>query len=204
MEKIKDRLKKDAQKAKRMLSEQIAAVEYYSKIAWSALKKPLMGLGMAAILSSCGFTKNQAKETAQDTKEKKTEQVVRHKEVQLDQAVKNNGHDYGYDDPNEVVETQEEREAREAEEGFWEIMEGKQTHGNAGTDKVNYGKPGKGAPSRLTKEETEAMYRVKSKVGRGMDNVDMDELDKEVRDRVSGNSRDLSWEQAVKDAGYGR
>lgn len=204
MENLGKMMKRDARRAKTVLNEQIAAIEYYSKIAWNALKKPLTGLSMAAVLYSCGFTKNQAKDVNTDARKNKTEQIVRYQEVPTDQVIKTSDYEFGYSDPNEVAETPEEREAREAEEGFWEIMEGKQTHGNAGTDKVNYGKPGKGSPSRLTEEEVEAIYQAKSRVGRGMDNVDIDELDRQIRSRADDNSRDISWAKAVKDAGYER
>ena len=202
MENLGNKMKRDTEKAKNILKEKMATLGYYSKIAWSALKKPLMGLGVATILSSCGFTKNQAAEGDKDTKENKTEQIVRHKEVPIDQAVKSNDSEYGYSDANEIAETPEEKDDRETEDEYWRIMSGDYTHGDAGTDKANYGKPGEGAPSRLTEEEAEALYRVRSKIGHGMDNVDMDELDREVRSRVSDNSRDISWTKAVKDSGY--
>ena len=193
---IKSKMKVDAEKAGIRAKEMIVAINFYSKIAWKALKKPLMGLGMSAILASCGITKVQSQNKDDETKQDTTEQVAQNKN--------NSEYEYGYSDPDEVVETTSEREAREAEEEYWNIMEGKQTHGNAGTDRARYGNPGKGAPSRLTDDEVEAIYRIKSKVGTGMSHEDMAELEQKVRDNANGTSRDISWAKAIKDAGYGR
>ena len=192
MENLKNRMKTDVVKAKRRTKEFFASVELYSKIAWKTVKKTLLGLWLLAIMASCGFTKNQTQKQVDGNKQNPVEQTVKD----------NGGYDYGYSDPNEVVETPEEKEEREAEEGYWDIMEGKQMLGNAGVDRRNYGQVGEGAPARLTEEEAEALYEAQRKVGYGLDNVELEELDRQVRDNASGKSRDISWAKAVRDSQY--
>lgn len=202
---IKAKMKEDAKRAKQMAKEVVATLEFYSKKAWKALKNPLMSLSVSAILSSCGIVGNSGGNRLNNAdlelNKNNTEQVAQ-KQPQKD-SPKENPYEYGYSDPNEVVETPEEKEAREIEEEFERIRVGEYTHGDAGTDKADYGKPGDGAP-RLTEQDAEAIYRIKSKVGQGLDDVELKEIDQQVRGDNNSKARDISWAKAIKDAGYGR
>lgn len=85
---------------------------------------------------------------------------------------------FGYSDPNEFVETAEEKEAREAEEEFLRIERGEYVHGDAGF-KQNY-KLGKGAP-QMTEDDYQQIYEAKSNVGTGMSHEDTYELREKIR-----------------------
>lgn len=85
---------------------------------------------------------------------------------------------FGYSDPNEFVETAEEREAREAEEEFLRIERGEYVHGDAGM-KQNY-KLGAGAP-QMTDDDYQQIYEAKSAVGTGMSHEEMYELREKIR-----------------------
>ncbi|MBQ8481234.1 MAG: hypothetical protein IJ532_01710 [Alphaproteobacteria bacterium] len=190
---LKKQLRTDTKKAKIRVQETFVAIKYYSKIVWGAVKKPLMSFSMAAVLASCGFTKTQTRNAEQDAKQDQIAQVVSTNEEPS----------YGYSNPNEVVETPEEKSAREAEEEYWKIMEGRQTHGDAGTDKTDYGKPGKGAP-QMTAEDYEKIREAYSQIGTGMDNIEQAELEREIMDRATSGGRTASWAKAVRDAGRGK
>ena len=189
---LKNKIKTDSQKAAKMQNEIGAAVSYYSRIAWQALKKPLCGLSFAMVMSSCGIIGN----STQNASDNKNDQ---HKTASTEQVEKiQQDYEYGYSDANEVVETDYEKDTREVEDAYWEIIEGKKTS----TDKANYGKLGKGAPSRLTAEEIDEIYNAKSKVGTGLSHEDQAELEQRLHDNASGKTRDISWMKAVKDNGY--
>lgn len=203
---IKAKMKADAKRAKQMAKEVVATLEFYSKKAWKALKNPLMSLSVSAILSSCGIVGNSGDNRLNNAdlelNKNNTEQVAQ-KQPQKD-SPKENPYEYGYSDPNEVVETPEEKEAREIEEEFERIRGGEYTHGDAGTDKADYGKPGDNG-HRYTQEELDEMRNIYSNVGRGVDDVELSEMDKELgRKSDTSDSRDMSWIKAVRDSGRGR
>ncbi|MBR1825328.1 MAG: hypothetical protein IJ770_01935 [Alphaproteobacteria bacterium] len=129
----------------------------------------------------------------------------------------------------EVGETQEMRDHQLAED----ILNGKMALGEAGTDKVNYGKLGHGAP-QLTQEDWNQMYEAYSKVGQGISQEEIDQLGRDLAkraglsekqmeqlqeavkrqventQRVKGvqkavrSGKTISWEQAVAQTGYQR
>lgn len=88
---------------------------------------------------------------------------------------------FGYSDPNEFVETDEERDIRETEEEFLRIERGEYVHGDAGM-KRNY-KLGTGAP-QMTDEDYQHIYEAKSKVGTGMSMEEVDQLGYDLAQRA--------------------
>ena len=203
---MRAKMKADAKRAKLVAKETIAILQDYSKMAWKALKNPLMSLGAAAILSSCGIVGNRVSNADIELNKDNSEQVIKTK--QQKDSSKDDPYTYGYSDPNEVVETPEEKEAREIEEEFESIRAGEYTHGDAGTDKADYGKPGKGAP-RFTEKDADEIYEQQREIrGRGIDDVELHEIDKmtgrDTDDSDNSNYRDISLYDVVKAARFGR
>lgn len=81
-----------------------------------------------------------------------------------------------------------EKQMRENEEEYWRLMSGENTHGEAGTDRVNYGKPGEGAP-QLSKQNWKELEDIYKQVGHGMSMEDADELGYQLAERA-GLSRE--------------
>ena len=199
---MRAKMKADAKRAKQMAKEVVATLEFYSKKAWKALKNPLMSLSAAAIMSSCGImgTPRVVNNTGDKFRKDSVEQVVKPVQQADSAAVVDKEPDQRVNDEYDAVP--EFEKAREAEEVYWEIMEGKQTLGD---NKTDYGKPGKGAP-RLTEKDADEIYERQREIrGRGIDDVELGEMDKELgRNSDTSDSRDISMIMALKDAGYRR
>ena len=74
---MRAKMKADAKRAKLVAKETIAILKDYSKMAWKALKNPLMSLGAAAILSSCGIVRNRVSNADVELNKDNSEQVIK-------------------------------------------------------------------------------------------------------------------------------